>query len=177
MTQHDMTIRRWLVLVAGVAITGSTVVSEARSDDAEAALARTRKQVTMLDGIYKNAIVLVTTHYVTEKTDVPAGTAFKKLFEVAKKNEWHEVRLLDATGEPYNDENVPNDSFEKDAIKKLVAGESYVDKIEVRDGKKFLRAATIIPVVMEKCTMCHENYKDVPKGKAIGALSYTIAIE
>ena len=66
--------------------------------DADAAVERTRKQVRMLDGIYKNAIVLVTTHYVTEKSDVPAGSAFKKLFEVAKKEGWHEVRLLDATG-------------------------------------------------------------------------------
>ena len=142
-----------------------------------AALARTRKQVKVLDGIYKNAIVLVTTHFVSEEADMPAGTAFKKLFEVAKENDWHYVRLVDATGDPYDPENVAKSEFEKSAVAQLVAGKDYVDKTVFRDGKPILQAATPIPVVMEKCVMCHDNYKDVPAGKAIGALTYEIAIE
>ena len=141
------------------------------------ALARTRKQVQMLDGIYKNAIVLVTTHYVDEESDLPAGTAFKKLFEVAKEKGWHEVRLLDATGEPYSDENVAENAFEKRAIQKLVAGEPYVDEVVTVEGKPHLRAATPIPVVMKKCVMCHSNYEDVPAKRPIGALGYLIPIE
>jgi len=31
--------------------------------------------------------------------------------------------------------------------------------------------------VMEKCVMCHAHYADVPKGKPIGVLGYTIPIE
>lgn len=141
------------------------------------ALARTRKQVKMLDGIYKHAIVLVTTHFVEQTTDIPAGTAFKKLFEVAKENDWHHVRLVDATGDPYDPENVAESDFEKAAIKKLVGGEAYVDQVVVRQGKPILQAATAIPVVMDKCVMCHDNYADVPSGRAIGALTYEIAIE
>lgn len=141
------------------------------------AVERARKQVKMLDGIYKNAIVLVTTHYVTEKSDVPAGSAFKKLFEVAKKEGWHEVRLLDATGEPYEPDNVAKTAFEKKAIKELVAGKAYVDEVVEKDGKRYLHAATAIPVVMKKCIMCHENYSQVPEGKAIGALGYVMPIE
>ncbi len=145
--------------------------------DADAAVERTRKQVRMLDGIYKNAIVLVTTHYVTEKADLPAGSAFKKLFEVAKKEGWHEVRLLDATGDPYEPDNVATTAFEKKAIKELVAGKPYVDEVVVKDGKRYLHAATAIPVVMKKCVMCHANYEGVPEGKAIGALGYVVPIE
>lgn len=141
------------------------------------AVERTRKQVKMLDGIYKNAIVLVTTHYVTEKSDVPAGVAFKKLFETAKKEGWHEVRLLDATGDPYESANVAKSEFEKRAIKELVAGKAYVDEVVEKDGKKYLLAATAIPVVMQKCVLCHENYAKVPAGKAIGALGYVVPVE
>lgn len=145
--------------------------------DKDPAVERTRKQVRMLDGIYKNAIVLVTTHYVTEKSDVPAGAAFKKLFEVAKKEGWHEVRLLDATGDPYEPANVAKTDFEKKAIKELVAGKAYVDEVIEKDGKRYLQAATAIPVVMKKCVMCHEAYANVPEGKAIGALGYVVPIE
>lgn len=141
------------------------------------AVERARKEVKMLDGIYKNAIVLITTHYVTEKSDVPAGVAFKKLFETAKKEGWHEVRLLDATGDPYEPENVAKSEFEKRAIKEIVGGKDYVDEVVKKDGKRYLQAATAIPVVMEKCVMCHEHYADVPKGKAIGALGYIVPID
>ncbi len=165
-----------LSLIVAFCAVGITRVSAA--DPAkDPAVERARKQVKMLDGIYKNAIVLVTTHYVTEKSDVPAGTAFKKLFEVAKKEGWHEARLLDATGEPYDSDNVAKSDFEKKAIKELVAGKPYVDEVIEKDGKRYLHAATIIPVVMKKCVMCHENYANVPEGKAIGALGYVVPIE
>lgn len=143
----------------------------------DAALRRTRKQVQMLDDLYKGAVVLITENYVNSEKDVSAGMAAKKLFDVAKKKGWHEVRLLDATGNPYNEENSPKNGFEKKAIAKLLEGDSYYDEVVQKDGKKYLQAATIIPVVMKKCTMCHENYKSVPDGKAIGALSYLIPIE
>jgi len=148
---------------------------EKNGDDA--ALERTRKQVRMLDDIYKTSIVLITEHYVRDEKDLAAGVAFKKLFAAVKKNGWHEVRLLDATGEPYNDDNAPADDFEKEAIKQLKSGKPYFDKVMEKDGKRYLRAATIIPVVMDKCIICHDNYEDVKKGEAIGALGYIVPIE
>ncbi len=163
-------------LTAVMMATLCTPVSAADPVD-PAALARTRKQVKVLDGIYKHAIVLVTTHFVKEESDLPAGTAFKKLFEVAKENDWHHVRLIDATGDPYDTENVAESDFEKAAVTQLVAGKDYVDRTIVRDGKPILQAATAIPVVMDKCVMCHDNYADLPAGMAIGALTYEIAIE
>ena len=95
-------------------------------ESGDAAVKRTRKQIKMLDGIYKNAIVLVTTHFVEEESDMPAGTAFKKLFEVAKKEGWHEVRLLDATGDPYDAENVAESKFENGSSSRRTVGRGAI---------------------------------------------------
>lgn len=149
----------------------------AEEKPADPAVERTRKQVRMLDDIYKGGIVLITENYVRDENDLPAGTAFKKLFETAEKKGWHSVRLLDATGEPYNEENTPKEGFEKKAVEQLLAGEPYYDEV-VREGdKSYLLAATPIPVVMEKCIQCHENYKGVKEGHPIGALAYKVPIE
>jgi hypothetical protein len=163
-----------LVCVAGL-LTASRSTAEEPKDDP--AVARTRKTVRMLDDIYKTAIVLITKHYVDEDSDLAAGEAFKALFDGVKQKGWHEVRLLDATGEPLEEKNSPQDAFEKDAVKQLLAGEGWHEEVVERDGKRYLRAATPIPVVMQKCTMCHDNYNGVKEGQPIGALSYTIVIE
>jgi hypothetical protein len=137
-------------------------------------LERARREVKLLDDMYKTAIVLITKHYVEEDSDMPAGEAFKALFDGMKEKGWHEVRLLDAAGQPINDENVAKDAFEKSAIKALLAGKPYYEEQVEKDGKRFLRAATPIPVVMAKCVMCHANYKDK---KVIGALGYTLPLK
>jgi hypothetical protein len=144
---------------------------------ADPALERTRKTVRMLDDVYKTAVVLITEHYVKGKDELPAGSAAIALFDAIKKKGWHEVRLLDATGQPYEDKNSPRDDFEKAAVEQLRSGKSYHEQVVERDSQRFLRAATPIPVVHKKCVMCHEHYKDAKPGEAIGALSYTIKIE
>lgn len=141
------------------------------------AVERTRKTVRMLDDIYKSAVVLITEHYVNDTDDLPAGSAAIALFDAVKKKGWHEVRLLDATGKPIEDKNSPQDAFEKKAVEKLLAGETWYDEVIEKDGKPMLRAATPIPVVLQKCVMCHDHYADVKPGQPIGALSYTIPIE
>lgn len=141
------------------------------------AVDRTRRQVKMLDDIYKGGIVLITTHYVEGDEDLPAGTAFKKLFEAAAEKGWHEVRLVDATGEPYNDENVAVSDFEKRAIKQLQSGKPFIDETVIEDEKRYFLAATPIPVVMEKCTMCHSNYDMDIEGQIVGALTYRVPID
>ena len=100
-----------------------------------------------------------------------------KWFDAIKKKGWHEVRLVDASGEPLEDKNAPKDDFEKAAIKAIKAGKAYHDEVVTREGKQYLRAATIIPVVSKKCTMCHPNYEKAKEGEAIGALVYTLPIE
>lgn len=141
------------------------------------ALERTRKTVRMLDDIYKTTVVLITDKYVNTTDDFPAGSAAIALFDAINKKNWHLVRLVDATGDPYDDENVAKDEFEKEAIKELKAGKGYFEKVERRDDGRYLRAATPVPVVMDKCTMCHEHYKDAKEGEPIGALLYTLKVE
>ncbi len=163
-----------IAAVAGIFLAGASAQEKKAEDPA---VARTRKQVLMLDDLYKNAIVLITENYVQEDSDLAAGAAFQKLFEAMRKKGHHDVRLLDATGEPYNEKNLPRDDFEKTAIAALKGGQPYYEQITEREGKRMLRAATAIPVVMKKCTMCHSAYEKAAADQAIGALGYTIAIE
>lgn len=163
-----------LVIVDRMALTAASGADKAPTDEQRRELDRARREVKLLDDIYKTAIVLITKHYVEEKSDLPAGEAFKVLFTSMKEKGWHEVRLLDATCEPINAENIPQDEFEKCAVKALLAGKPYYEEQVERDGKRYLRAATPIPIVMEKCTMCHGNYRDQ---KVIGALGYMLPLE
>jgi len=169
-----------LLFVPGLALWVNGAEKAAKREKAVVsaeAVARTRKTVKMLDDIYKTAVVLITTHYVNDENDLPAGTAAKALFAAIEKKGWHQVKLLDVSGEPYNDENVAKDAFDKDAVKQIKSGKAFVEKVVSKEGKPYLRAATAIPVVLQKCTMCHENYKKAKKGEAIGLLSYTLPIE
>ncbi len=140
-------------------------------------LKQAQRELSMLDDIYKSSIVLITTHYVDGKESLAAGAAFRKLFEMVQTKGWHEVRLLDGTGDPYNSENSPKVGFETVAIKRIVEGENRVEEVVNESGKRFLLGATAIPVVMDKCIICHDAYANLPKGKAIGALSYKIPLQ
>ncbi len=142
----------------------------------DAALERTRDTVRMLDDIYKTAVVLITDKYVHEETDFAAGSAAVALFDAIKKKGWHEVRLLDATGEPYDEENTPRDEFDRSAVKALKAGKDWYERVEKRDGERVLRVATPIPVVLKKCVMCHPHYAQAKPGEPIGLLSYTVPV-
>jgi hypothetical protein len=172
-----------LVLCGGVALAAvillagrSPVTAEGRTAD-KAAVERARKTVRMLDDVYKTTVVLITDKYVHDKKDFPAGSAAIKLFGDISKKGWHEVRLIDATGEPYRRSNVAKDDFDMEGLKQLKAGKDFYDLVIHKEGKPYLRAITPVPVVMDKCIMCHAHYKNVKKGEAIGALTYTIPIE
>lgn len=170
------------VMVAGLAVAAIlasvvpwAAVSAAPKVAADPAdIERARREVRLLDDIYKTAIVLVTKHYVEESSDVPAGEAFKVLFQSMKEKGWHEVRLLDAAGDPINPGNKPADDFERQAVAALLGGKDYFEEITTVNGKPALRAATPVPVVMEKCIMCHENYRGK---KLAGALGYTLELK
>jgi hypothetical protein len=148
-----------------------------KPNQGDAALERTRKQVRMLDDLYKTAVVMITEHYVDENSDLPAGTAAIALFDAMKKKGWHEVRLIDATGQPIEDKNAPQDEFEKTAVKQLLSGKSGHEQVVERDGSRYLRSATPIPLVLKKCALCHPHYEDAKPGQPIGMLSYTLKVE
>ncbi len=174
--------RRWIAGAVAASLAAASVgmyvtAQDKKADVKPVQVEATRKQVRMLDDLYKTAVVLITKHYVNDKQTASAGTAAKLLFKEMKAKGWHEVELLDVSGKPYNDENVANDDWEKSALKEIKGGKGYVDAVISKDGKPYLRAATAVPVVMEKCTLCHDNYKEVKAGQAIGALVYTLPIE
>ena len=133
-----------------------------------------RREVRMVDDIYKTAIVFMNDTYVVDESSVAAGETARHLFEAIKAKGWHEARLIDATGEPINDENKPTGAFEQAAIKKILKGEAYYDEVVTEEGKKYLRAATVVPVVNDKCVLCHPGNK---VGAVLGAISYRIPLK
>lgn len=163
-----------LALSGLVAQRGSA--GDAKAPD-PAAVERARKTVRMLDDVYKSAIVLITDKYVHTKDDYPAGRIAVRWFDGISKKGWHEVRLIDATGEPYSPTNVAQDEFDKEGLRLLKSGKDFHDQIVVEDGKPYLRAITPVPVVMDKCVLCHSHYKQAKKGEPIGALTYKVLIE
>lgn len=177
---NNWRITKWS-LAAAVVVTGATWLwNQSLAEDgkpSEAALERTRKNVRMLDDIYKTAVVLITDKYVNKPEDFPAGAAAVALFSAVKEKGWHEVHLLDATGKPYDAKNTPKDEFDKAAVAALVAGKKVNEKVVTVNGKPHLRTATAVPVVSKKCVMCHDHYKDVPAGQAVGIISYTMPVE
>lgn len=166
--------------LAIVVILGSylpfAMAAETTTAPDESAVNRTRDTVKMLDNIFKQTIVLVTDKYVNDEDDFAAGSAAVLLFKNISESSDNTVRLLDATGDPYESENVAKDAFEKEGIKRLKAGEKGYEQVVTIDGKPFLRSITPVPVVMQKCVMCHAHYADAKKGEPIGAISYTIPI-
>jgi Protein of unknown function (DUF3365) len=113
----------------------------------------------MLDDLFRNMIVLVVETYVKKPGDVAAATAGKALWAAMKKSGWYDVRILGLTDVIGDQDDVPRDAFEQTAAKKLRAGEASYEEVSVKDGKRYLRVATGIPVVSENCVMCHANFK------------------
>lgn len=165
------------ILMAGLVLGARGTTEGQDKPEADPAVERTRQQIKMLDDIYKTAVVAITDEYVDDVSDTPAIKIAMGLFDAMKKKGWHEVRLIDATGHPYDEKNVAKDDFEKAAVKALVGGKDYYEQLVKVDGKQRLRAATAVPVVMKKCTMCHDNYKTVKDGVAIGLLTYDVPVK
>lgn len=104
-----------------------------------------------------------------------AATAAKALFAAMKEKRWHDARLIGFTKILVNpDQNSPQDTFEKIAKNKLLKGAATHEELVRINGQPYLRMATPVPVVMEKCVMCHANFKGKPG--AIGAIGYTVPL-
>ena len=169
------------LLIAAAAITSPFQPAAAEEPAAaqanQAALERSRKLTQTLDNIFKQTIVMVTDKYVHDENDFAAGSAAVLLFDNISQAGDNKVRLIDATGDPYDLENVANDDFEREGVKRLKAGAKLHEKVVREDGKLLLRTVTPVPVVMKKCVMCHEHYGDAKPGEPIGAISYTVPVE
>ncbi len=95
-------MRDFLVMVAVVAVL--LVVRGAATGKAEdkrpAGLTaeQARREVQLLDDLYKTAVVYINDVYVTDANSVAAGETARDLFAAMKAKGWHDARLVDATG-------------------------------------------------------------------------------
>lgn len=136
---------------------------------------RTRQHVEMLDILYKTAIVLITDKYVTDPSKFSGASAAKAIFDTMKEHGFHEVRLVGLTDIMINPGlNKPKDAFEEEAKRKLLSGKATHEEVVNLEGRRYLRMATAVPVVLERCVMCHANFKG--NEGAIGTLVYTVPL-
>lgn len=176
-----MTLTSRIVLgLAGSAALAALALTFAAPTDAadktlpdKAALERTREQVKMLDDLYKTAVVGITQLYVNQQADKPAALAAKAVFEAMGKKGWHNARLVDASGDPKNAENVAKSDFEKKAVTAMKAGKKTFEEIGESDGKPVLRTATVVPAVLKSCAKCH----GVEEGDLLGTIVYELPIK
>jgi nucleotide-binding universal stress UspA family protein len=145
-----------------------------RAETADPALERARDTTRMLDTLYKTAVVSITENYVSARANTPAAETVKPVFAAMAKNGWHTVRLIDGTGEPLNKANVAADEFEKSAVAKIMAGAPSVEQVETEGDRRFLRTATVVPVVMRQCQTCHAGLK---LNAPMGALVYRVPVK
>jgi hypothetical protein len=175
--------KRLAVVVLAVGLTGVVVgnwlrtpasLAQEKGPADKAAVERARDTVKLIDALYKNYVVEITATYVGEKKVPPAARVTKRVFNAMHKGGFHSARLVDATGEPVNEDNRPSAAFEKKAVGVIKAGKGYYDEVDVVAGKNVLRAATVVPVVMKQCIACHPGYKE---GDVLGALVYEVPIK
>jgi len=170
----------WWFLLSGVSLCGLVFWHNAIGGGAQVGkserdknLRGARRETKMLDTLYKTAIVSVTQTYVEDDSSTAAITTFQPVLKAMKDGKWHEVRLVDGLGEPINPDNAPKDAFEKRAIKEMLAGMEVVDEVEMIDGQEFLRTMTILPMALDKCVLCHENYRGK---KIVGGVSFQVPL-
>ncbi len=175
-----MSILKFRLLLVSVAVLGAIGIGRCAvgnggqaASEKERAMRSARRETKMLDTLYKTAIVSVTQTYVVDSNSTAAITTFQPVLKAMKAGKWHEVRLVDGLGDPINPENAPQDDFEKRSIREMLAGKEMVDAVEEADGKAYLRTMTILPMALEKCILCHENYRGK---KIVGGISYRMPL-
>jgi hypothetical protein len=166
---------RWVVaplavaaLVALVWTLGLPRGASGSAPDDDRALERTRAQAKMLDDLFKVAVVDITNRY----DGPPAAKVAKAMFAAAQEKEYFKARLLDATGAPQNEANVPRDDFERRAAKAMTDGKTYLEEVVGKGETRRLRVATVVPAVVQKCAKCH----GVKQGDLLGFLSYDLPV-
>jgi len=171
-----MTRRRyvpWLLTAVSPALTLALIpmaLTAGAADPApDAALERTRAQAKMLDDLLKVAVVDITNRY----DGPPAAKVAKTIFAAAKQKQYFDAKLLDITGAPLNEANVPKDDFEKRAAKAIGEGKAYFEEVIGQGDSRHLRVATAVPAVTKKCASCH----GLKEGDPLGFLSYDLPVK
>jgi hypothetical protein len=162
------------LVLFGRAVPGHSADSSPADRADKSAVERTRETVRLMDDLNKNYVVTITDMYVKAQKSAPAARVAKKVFRAMAEKGWGTGRLVDATGAPFNEDNVAKSEFEKRAVKAIKEGKPYYDEIGTDKGKPVLRAATLVPVVNQQCINCHAGYKE---GDVLGALVYELPIK
>jgi hypothetical protein len=124
----------------------------------------------MLDDLYKNAVVSITQIY---KDGPPAIKVAKDVFAAMNDKGHHDARLVDASGSPLNEANVPKSDFEKRAAEAMQAGKPYYEEVTGEGAERRLLAATIVPAVLPRCASCH----GAAEGDLLGFIRYDVPIK
>ena len=171
--------KNWRIASAifgAVAIAAALQFNTSAADKKEvdkAALERTREQTKMLDDLYKTAVVGITQTYGDRQAAKPAAVVAGMVFDAMKKKGWHNARLVDATGDPKNEDNVAKTDFEKKAVEAIKSGKEFFEEIAKVDGKPVLRVATVVPAVMQQCIICHGKREK----NLLGTIVYELPIK
>ncbi|MFM7151847.1 MAG: DUF3365 domain-containing protein [Gemmataceae bacterium] len=160
-------------MVVMLVLAGLVAAENDGSSVDQAALERTRQKVQLLDDAYKFAVVAITNRYVEMQSEAPAALTAKDVFEAMHKKGWHSSRLIDVTGKPKNKDNSAKTDFEKRAAEAIKNGKPYLDELGTKNGKKVLRAATVVPAVMKQCAVCHGGKEN----RILGAITYELPIK
>lgn len=159
-----------LAAAALVAVLASGTDLRAETPAQDHALTRARDQVKMLDSLYKTAVVSVTKRY---EEGPPAIKVAMDVFGAMEKDGWHKAKLVDASGTPQNEANLPKTDFEKRAAKAMQAGKPYYEEVDGEGAKRTLRVATIVPAVLKRCASCHGT----KEGDLLGFIRYELPVK
>ena len=104
-------------LLATLALAQLRAPSSAAGEKAKgpdpAAVERARASVKLIDALYKNSVVQITETYVGEKKHVPAARVTQRVFKAMHEGGFHNARLVDASGDPVNEDNKANTPFDE----------------------------------------------------------------
>src|SRR4051812_31501733 len=145
-----------------------TVLADEKKES-DPAVEQARQEVKMLDELYKTAVVSITEKY---QKGQPAIMVAKDIFKAMEKGRYHSARLVDATGSPLGEGNVPKTDFEKRAAEAMKSGKTYIEEVAGQGRDRRLLAATVVPAVHRRCAECH----GVKEGELLGFIRYEVPI-
>jgi hypothetical protein len=129
--------------------------------------AEAKRQVRMMDQIYKSAVVTTHKMYVQDPGTPAAVIWAKQVINQMKGKGWPDARIIASHDRPLNPENSPTDKFERDAIAAFQKGRTTFEVVTPTE----VRYATDIRIVDEKCLLCHVRNKT---GDLVGGVSYRV---
>lgn len=158
------------VLTAALSGLGFPPVQADEPAKPDPALKEARDEAKMLDELYKTAVVSITEKYPRGQ---PAIMVAKDIFKAMENGRYHTARLVDVTGTPLGEGNVPKTGFEKRAAQAIKKGETYVEEVVGQGDNRTLLVATVVPAVHRRCAECHA----VEMGDLLGFISYKIPMQ